>query len=251
MDNPDFWMTDSESDFEGFEQGEQGEQGEESDDSSDDGNGEIVGPADYIPALHQTDWTGVNLQPVVTEDFDDSDSGPKLPEGFDRNSGPLEYFQLFFPDEFILKIVENTNSYADWYREHKLLRNPRWEDKLWPDTGELETGLEEMKAYFGLMILFGVNPMPQYKDYWSANIFIGNEGAKRTMSLKRYEKLTQYFHVADRYAEPGRQSPNYNKNFKVQAVIDQVQTQSYALYEPNEHQAIDEGEVLHKMLFCQ
>ena len=254
--NNGFHLSDSESDFEGFDD----ESAQDSFDDSDleqereraaQGAAADQAPLNYDPEGVETDWKASNFQPVVVHPFrGHADSGPKLPPDFDVASGPLEYFQLFFPDSLLLEIVQNTNRYADWYRRKKRNIHPDWDDRLWPESGEHDTNLEEIKAYFGLLILFGVNPMPQYKDYWASNIFIGNEGVKNTMSVKRYEKITQYFHVADRDAEPAHGRPGYDKLFKVRPVIEQVQKQSYALYKPKEHQAIDEGiwRLLHKDL---
>jgi hypothetical protein len=35
----------------------------------------------------------------------------------------------------------------------------------------------------------GINELPRYKDYWSKDRFIGNEGIKSVMTVKRYEKI--------------------------------------------------------------
>ena len=39
--------------------------------------------------------------------------------------------------------------------------------------------LEELKALFGINILMGLNPLPQYKLYWHQNDFISNSGVKK------------------------------------------------------------------------
>lgn len=54
-----------------------------------------------------------------------------------------------------------------------------------------------MWAYLGINIVMGINEMPTYKDYWSKNLFLGNEWIKSVMTVKRYEKLTEYFYVSD------------------------------------------------------
>ena len=37
-----------------------------------------------------------------------------------------------------------------------------------------ETTVEELKALFGVNIVMGLYPLPQYKLYWHPNDFIGN-----------------------------------------------------------------------------
>ena len=44
-------------------------------------------------------------------------------------------------------------------------------DSIW-----YPTDVAEIKAYMGLSIMIGINPMPEYTDYWSTEIFIGNCG---------------------------------------------------------------------------
>ena len=42
-----------------------------------------------------------------------------------------------------------------------------------------ETTAEELKALFGVNILMGLNPLPQYKLYWHQNDFTGKSGVKK------------------------------------------------------------------------
>ena len=77
------------------------------------------------------------------------------------------------------------------------LYNPDYVDSVWQ-----ETTVEELKALFGINILMGLNQPPQYKLLWHQNDLIGNSGVKKTMTCRRYQKLTQYLHVSDRANEP-------------------------------------------------
>lgn len=56
----------------------------------------------------------------------------------------------------------------------------------------------EIAAYLGMSVFMGINRLPSYKDYWSKDAFLGNEGIKSVMTVKRYEKITEYLHVSDR-----------------------------------------------------
>jgi hypothetical protein len=58
------------------------------------------------------------------------------------------------------------------------------EDPVWYDVT-----VNELRAYFGMHIFMGINELPRYKDYWSKDRFIGNEGIKSVMTVKRYEKI--------------------------------------------------------------
>jgi hypothetical protein len=66
------------------------------------------------------------------------------------------------------------------------------------------------------------------------------------MTLRRFEKINQYFHVSDRDSEPERESAQYDKLFKIRPVMTIVEQNCKDFYSPNENQAIDEGMVGYK-----
>ena len=59
-------------------------------------------------------------------------------------------------------------------------------------TGGPATG-QEIKAYFGLSIIMGVHPLPEYSDYWSSDPYLGVEGFKRVLTKKGKKKLIFFF----------------------------------------------------------
>ena len=72
---------------------------------------------------------------------------------------PLECFSHFFNDQLL--IVEETNRYAAQCLEGN--RESTW-----------ETDVAELKAYFGIMIVMGVNKLPEIRDYWSLDSKLNN-----------------------------------------------------------------------------
>lgn len=87
----------------------------------------------------------------------------------------------------------------------------------------------------------GINQVPSYKDYWAKNLFLGNEGVKSVMTVRRYEKITEYFHVSDRRSEPARGTRNYDKLYKVREVIVMAKNNFKNNYRPSGNLAIDEA----------
>ena len=70
---------------------------------------------------------------------------------------PLEYFQLFFNEEIISFIVDETNRYAEQYLQS---------NELTPSSRVLnwkETNNKEMKCFLALMLLQGVINKPKEK----------------------------------------------------------------------------------------
>ena len=96
--------------------------------------------------------------------------------------------------------------------------NPDYVDSLWQ-----ETTVEVLKALSGISIVMGLNPLPQCKLYWYQNDFTGNSGVKKkTMTCRRYQKLTQYLYVSDRANELAQNSDDYYKLYKICPVLNKV-----------------------------
>ena len=87
------------------------------------------------------------LSPVVIAPFTQP-VGPTVP----IPTSELELFQLFFTD-ICSFITEQTNLYA---QEVLGEQYSEWE----------HVTVEELQAYFGLMVLMGVYPNPAIADYW-------------------------------------------------------------------------------------
>ena len=68
----------------------------------------------------------------------------------------------------------------------------------------------------------GLNPLPQYKLYQHKIDFTGNSGVKKTMTCRRFQKLTQYLHVSDRANEPAPNSADYDQLYNIHPVLNMV-----------------------------
>ena len=82
----------------------------------------------------------------------------------------------------------------------------------------------ELKAYLGILIILGINPVKQHQMAFSTDPFLGNEGIRKTMTLKRFEKIAQYFHISDCTKEPGQNDDNYDPLYKVKPIITALST---------------------------
>ncbi|KAK3732959.1 hypothetical protein RRG08_002569 [Elysia crispata] len=61
------------------------------------------------------------------------------------------------------------------------------------------------------------------------------------MSNKRYEKLSQYFHMADSRDQAARDHLDYDPLFKVRPMLDIVQNNISAAFKPNVNISVDEA----------
>ena len=135
-------------------------------------------------------WTST-FRKVYTNPFTHP-SGPKLPAEFDvAKATPINYFRLFFTDEVFQKICTNTNLYHEHQVNIKRTREPNYTDKYWADIE-----INQLKCYFGMSIIMGLNKLGRYQQYWSSDPFIGNEGIKKCMPIREYERIQSSLHVS-------------------------------------------------------
>uniref|UniRef100_A0A3B3Y771 PiggyBac transposable element-derived protein domain-containing protein n=1 Tax=Poecilia mexicana TaxID=48701 RepID=A0A3B3Y771_9TELE len=150
-----------------------------------------------------------------------------------------DYFRILFPDSLFEHMVEQTNNYALYRQRRSGKSDPHWHP----------TDVREMKAYVGLNILMGINQLPDTGMYWASDIFIGNAGFKKTMTARRFEKLTQYLQLCDRDSEPVRGERGYDGLFKIRPLLDVVENTMWDAYSPNRCLTIDKCAIATKRRF--
>ena len=69
---------------------------------------------------------------------------------------------------------------------------------------------------------------------------------KKTMTYRRFQKLTQYLHVSNRSKELAQNSVDYDKLYKIHPVLNMVQDNFAESYKPGENQIIDKGMITSK-----
>ena len=209
------------------------------DDEHEDMIGNDCSPGDF--SFSDPDWIDKDFVPVSPHRFE-GETADRLPDDFNTTTArPIDYFKLFVTDELVRNICHNTNKYADRVILRKKLLDNTYLDKKW-----YPTTVEEISAYIGMNVIFGIHPMPRTRDYWSCDPYIGNEGIKKVMTCNRYEKLCEHFHVSDRDAEIPSGAPGYDPLAKVRPIMNAL-LETFPLYKaPNMEQAIDEGMCAYK-----
>ncbi|XP_062874387.1 piggyBac transposable element-derived protein 4-like [Trichomycterus rosablanca] len=182
------------------------------------------------------DFWGEPDQLITIEPFA-TDSGPQHTLGDDADT--LDYFRLLFPDSLFEHMVEQTNNYA-LYRQRRSGRS---------DTHWHPTDIREMRAYVGLNVLMGINQLPDYGMYWASDIFIGNAGFKKTMTARRFEKLTQNLQLCDRLSEPSKGELGYDGLYKIRPLLEIVGSTIWEAYVPNRCLTVDKCAVALKGRF--
>ena len=163
----EFDENDSDIDFTGFEARWDEESDSESEETSEDST------------KAETPWT-IKLSNFEVSEFSGE---PGLRFNLQDDAKEDHYFLRVFGEQTVDLIVEETNRYA----RQSLRNNP-------PRLTALKTvSKEELKAYFGVCVIMGINQLLRIVDYWKDDPFIGNTGIKQTMTRNRFKKFTNLY----------------------------------------------------------
>ncbi|XP_072141061.1 piggyBac transposable element-derived protein 2-like isoform X2 [Dermacentor andersoni] len=133
---------------------------------------------------------------------------------------PLVYFSQYFSVEIFDSLAKFTNLYA-------LQRN-----------GDLVTTKEELKVFFGILMLMGVLRFPRVRMYWQTSTRIPT--IADAMSAKRFFKIRVAIHIAESKAP--QDGSCLDKFWKVRPMLEAIRQRCLQL-EPIEHSSIDEQHV--------
>ena len=141
----------------------------------------------------QTGWTTtashVSVSPWTTP------VGPRVPASRD----PLEMFSHYFDEEVLSLIVRETNRFAAQCLA-AANRTTTW-----------QTDMAEIKAYFGFMVVMGVNRLPEIRDYWASDEKLHNTFIASRITRDRFEEITRYLHFIDNTGLPLRDEPGFHR----------------------------------------
>ena len=167
------------------------------------------------------------------------DPTPVTVEPFLGSPGPTCYisddpvitFSSFFTDELLTTIAEETNRYAAQYASQQPSSNrPEW-----------KTSVEEIKAYFGFMVLMGINQLPEMRDYWAKDPSLHYSPIADRITRDRFEEITRYMHFVDNDGLPARGDEGYHRLQKILPIVTAINKACIDNYRPNRENSIDEA----------
>ena len=134
---------------------------------------------------------------------------------------PFAIFQLFFTDNQLQIIVENTNK----YEQTKGFSDGRpWS----PLT------LKELKVWIALIIYMGIHKIYAVEDLWNCNERKPIHSIKDFMSLVRFQQIKCFFHISP---------PSETQSFwysKVEPLASHLRNMFKKLYVPGTNVSVDE-----------
>lgn len=166
------------------------------------------------------------------------ESGPQVNT---TNFSERDFFRLFFHDNVIHFIVQETNRYAAQHAEannySEKSRKNKWK----------ETTFEEIEAYIGLQIAMGLCQKASLSDYWDTTHWLtATPSFSQVMSRNRYQLLCSFLHFCDNTQRVDRGERGYNPLFKIQKLLDEIVPTFRECYVPGKNLAIDESMVRFK-----
>ncbi|KAK1154800.1 hypothetical protein AOXY_G28351 [Acipenser oxyrinchus oxyrinchus] len=174
-------------------------------------------------ASNSLSFWGEPSQPVTVEQFT-SRCGPQHSLGPEADA--LDYFNLLFPDSLVHHLVEQTNAHARLLQQERSLPDEEWHP----------TSASEMRAFIGLTILMGLQPLPNPSMYWSSQHFEGSPGFLNTMHARRFHKIQYYIHLS-----PPRGAAPSDWLHKIRPLLEVVERTMWDSYLPNKCLTIDEA----------
>ncbi|XP_017778000.1 PREDICTED: piggyBac transposable element-derived protein 4-like [Nicrophorus vespilloides] len=107
-------------------------------------------------------WRNLIIQDENTRNIDFT-SGSRMPgpQISTNCAEPIDFFKLFFTDELINKLVEETNGYAN----EKIAEKHLSKHSIWLKWTDVTT--KEMSAFLGVVLNMGTITLSNLKEYWS------------------------------------------------------------------------------------
>lgn len=159
---------------------------------------------------------------------------------FVSDSGdPLEFFQLFFDDEILDFIVQETNRYAeDFFGSTDLTPSSRALN--WKDTDR-----REIKKFLAILLLQGMVQKPVERWFWSKRPILSTPIFGQIMTEKRYSLLMKFLHFENNEAFNSSTHPNA-KLRKIYDLQNRLVSRFKTVYVPERNISIDESLMAYK-----
>ncbi|XP_026806387.1 piggyBac transposable element-derived protein 4-like, partial [Rhopalosiphum maidis] len=111
---------------------------------------------------------------------------------------------------------------------------------------DINTSIEEIKAFIGILIFMGYHSLPSIRLYWSNDPNFFCERVAKIMPVKRFLKILRLLHLNDNSQMPSRNSLEFDKLYKIRPMITHLKDIYQSVYRPSRYLAVDESMVAYK-----
>lgn len=123
-----------------------------------------------------------------------------LPEATEIKT-PIQYFNSILDDEFFELLVKETNLYSTQNNPNK----------------PASISVREMEQFIGIACFMSIYKLPRQRMFWGITTRIGH--IADVMSVNRWELIKKNVHLNDNSKQPARDSPDYDKLYKIRPLI--------------------------------
>lgn len=167
---------------------------------------------------------------------------PARPPGHQLNSNnrhtPLDLFKLFFSNDAILTLCQNTNKQA----AENIAKGKKYS---WTDLD-----IPEFLNYIGLTFFFSLVKLDNICDYWKKNTIFSVPFPADVMPQDRYRAISWNIHMSDpdKDVENDRQkgTPQYDHLSQLKPLMDTIKHACKMFYHPRQNLLIDERTLVRK-----
>ena len=180
--------------------------------------------------LKEYDWKHAEKITCIPAFMPDGRVGPKRIFA----GGSIDYFQLFYDNDFLQNICDFTNANA----ERKIQNDPDKHKGKWQ-----ELCVEELKAFLGVRIIIEMTSTDRIENLWANSgkwFLIEGTGVNLVFTRTRYTQILRYLHFCDEASVPDRFSAEYDKLYKIRYLLDHLNKRFKEEYVPDREVAIDE-----------
>lgn len=164
-------------------------------------------------------------------------SASKINVDFDANADILQFIEIFFDEDLVTLIVNETNRYAEQYMqgENSSQRLSQWH----PTTNN------EIRTFLAVILLQSIVSLPEQKLFWSKNPLLQVPIFPKIISYRRFLLLKKFLHFSDNasYEPASHPCPKLNK---IWPVVKDLNEKFKKCYTPDRDITIDESLMLYK-----
>ncbi|XP_056388350.1 piggyBac transposable element-derived protein 4-like [Hyla sarda] len=151
-----------------------------------------------------------------------------------------DFFQLFFSEELISMIVEETNRYGEQFiAAHPQAYHAR--PYQWMPTNTLE-----LKKFLALFFNMGIIKKPTIRSYWSMDLVYHTPLYHSVMPRAHFEVLLKFLHYANTENCALPSDPNFDRIYKILPLINYLNQTFSKTYTSEKEVAVDESLVHYK-----
>ncbi|XP_026467553.1 piggyBac transposable element-derived protein 4-like [Ctenocephalides felis] len=194
---------------------------------------------DFDDEIEFDGWTEIDISTNTPQ--------PQTPFEFMGNSSinedvallttPLQFFNYFFDDELVGKIVEETNVY--------FIQEQRTEPSTSGAVMDWNVTAAEMRIFFAIVLNMSIVYKPDENMYWSKNPIIATPFFSKVMSNRRFKLIKKYLHFMNNETYNSDLHP-YPKLNKIWPVYDFLNKKFKTAYTLQREITIDESLMLYK-----